>query len=218
MDKKFLYEIRPVRIIRIPGRQPIRHACSMLLTKEEVLNYMEFGAVYRKPSNAIEPIRVTGENIDKLHVDNPDVSNLSLVLGKHIENSEINGFDNSKPVTDNDEIPGDEKDEKTSEENEIKNSVEEEYFVLGNNDETTVEVVEEPLPETKDMDCEEKSYDPAIEESQVVKETVDVEKKENHDQKQFSNNKGNGNKGNHNNFNGNIRVNTGNNHKNVKNK
>lgn len=65
--KKYLYEIRPKRPIPVPGDIPIRTRRSILLTKEEVMMFMQYGAVYRKYPT--EDVLVTGENLDQLHRD-----------------------------------------------------------------------------------------------------------------------------------------------------
>lgn len=69
MEKeRFLYEIRPIRPIKnlIPDKE-IMKACSIHLTKEEVLMCLPNAVVWRKFPNR-SPIKVTRENLDKLHM------------------------------------------------------------------------------------------------------------------------------------------------------
>ena len=68
-NERFLYEIRPIKPIKdlIPGKG-IKAPCSMQLTKEEALHCMKYGSVYRNFSDSgMNPIRVTGSTIDRLH-------------------------------------------------------------------------------------------------------------------------------------------------------
>lgn len=70
MSERYLYEIRPVRPISIPGKPKMRQSTCALLTKEEVLEYMKYGAIYRKYADPnMAPVKVTGENIGLLHRD-----------------------------------------------------------------------------------------------------------------------------------------------------
>jgi hypothetical protein len=65
--ERYLYEVRPFRPVSFGGVS-IRRACSMQLTKEEVMMFMGYGPVYRKFANTdMEPIKVTGENLNSLH-------------------------------------------------------------------------------------------------------------------------------------------------------
>ena len=66
--ERYLYEVRPFRPVSFGGVS-IRRACSMQLTKEEVMMFMGYGPVYRKFANTdIEPIIVTGKQIGRAHV------------------------------------------------------------------------------------------------------------------------------------------------------
>ena len=98
MENKFLYEVHPSRIIRIPGQPPLRHPKSMLLSKEEVMNYMDFGRVYRKPAKAIEAILVTGENLDSLHVEDSKIDFTGLTIVASEKKQEV--IKEEKPVVD----------------------------------------------------------------------------------------------------------------------
>ena len=69
-NEAYTYQIIPRRPIRslIPGKN-INKPCSMKLTKEQVLMCMKYGPVFRcMPGKA--PIRVTGKNLDSLHISN----------------------------------------------------------------------------------------------------------------------------------------------------
>ena len=75
MDDRFMYQIRPRKPIvnLIPGKG-IRKPMSIKLTKEEVKKCITYGPVYRAfPS--IPPIRVTGSNLDSLHVTEEEYLN-----------------------------------------------------------------------------------------------------------------------------------------------
>ena len=68
MNESFMYQIVPRRPIRslIPGKN-INRPCSLKLTKEQVILCMKYGPVYRCMPGS-NPIRVTGKNLDSLHV------------------------------------------------------------------------------------------------------------------------------------------------------
>lgn len=63
---RYLYEVRPRKPVRIPGQRATMVRRSVLLTKDEVREYMKSGPVYRKSTKG-EMIQVTGGNLDKLH-------------------------------------------------------------------------------------------------------------------------------------------------------
>ena len=71
-DIRYLYEVKPLRPVPFGGRS-VRVPASMLLTKDEVMYFMGYGPVYRKfvDTDILEPVKVTGENIDSLHCDYP---------------------------------------------------------------------------------------------------------------------------------------------------
>lgn len=75
MDDRFMYQIHPRKPIvnLIPGKG-IRKPMGIKLTKEEVKKCIAYGPVYRSfPS--IPPIRVTGSNLDSLHVTEEEYLN-----------------------------------------------------------------------------------------------------------------------------------------------
>ena len=66
--ERFLYEVRPMRPIIIPGKQGVKKPFTALLTIDEVRDYMKYGPVFRKYAEyGKEMVRVTGENINLLH-------------------------------------------------------------------------------------------------------------------------------------------------------
>lgn len=70
MESSFLYEFRPTRPTLLPG-QSLRtnKPVSLNLTKVEVMDYMKYGPLYRRFTDAnVNPIKVTGTNLSKLHV------------------------------------------------------------------------------------------------------------------------------------------------------
>lgn len=68
MSERFLYEIRPNRPVNFPGVGRTIMPQTALLTKEEALDYLTYGPVYRKYTEVnIPPVRVNGENINLLH-------------------------------------------------------------------------------------------------------------------------------------------------------
>ena len=78
--ERFLYEVKPLRPIRKPGQSEIRRPFVALLTIDEVKEYMKYGPVYRKYADVNkEMIKVTGENIAKLHRDPEDKSKASKI-------------------------------------------------------------------------------------------------------------------------------------------
>lgn len=75
MEERFLYEIRPVRPIIINGRRT-RRACSLNLTKDEVKEYLASANVYRR-FGGTDVVKVTGANLDKLHVSKEARGNIN---------------------------------------------------------------------------------------------------------------------------------------------
>lgn len=169
MENKYLYEVHPTRVIRIPGQPPLRHPKSMLLSKEEVMSYMDFGRVYRKPSKSIEAILVTGENLDKLHVEDSqiDFTGLTKVASEKTVVVAEQAIDNDTSADEYIEAEEEETVEKdVDEEPVVKNLEEEALSVDGNEDETTVDIEEEALPEVEtaetDVVTEAKEYEPVV--------------------------------------------------------
>jgi hypothetical protein len=84
MEKRFLYEIRPVRPVNINGRIT-RVPTSINLTKAEVKQYMAYGAVYRR-FGATDLVKVTGANLDSLHVSKEDAAENKVIdVARHGE-------------------------------------------------------------------------------------------------------------------------------------
>ena len=84
MEKRFLYEIRPVRPVNINGRIT-RVPTSINLTKAEVRQYMAYGAVYRR-FGATDLVKVTGANLDSLHVSKEDAAENNVIdVARHGE-------------------------------------------------------------------------------------------------------------------------------------
>lgn len=71
MEERYLYEVHPVRPVKVNGRLT-RVPFSINLSKSEVMEYMKFGGVFRR-FGATEIVKVTGENLDSLHVSKKDV-------------------------------------------------------------------------------------------------------------------------------------------------
>lgn len=65
-NERYLYEVRPRKPVRIPGQRATMTRRSVLLTKEEVKEYMKNGPVYRKSAKGAL-IQVTGGTLEKLH-------------------------------------------------------------------------------------------------------------------------------------------------------
>lgn len=94
METRYLYEIRPVKPITINGRMT-RVPCSVNLTKEEAKDYMRSANLYRR-FGADTLIKVTGANIDFLHVSKYEALNSGIItissgeinLGIKVENKE----------------------------------------------------------------------------------------------------------------------------------
>ena len=97
-EERFLYEIRPVRPVSINGRMT-RVPTSINLTKNEVMKYLAYGAVYRR-FGATELVKVTGANLNKLHrakddankdiiPENPGEINLGMIIEKHAPKIEV---------------------------------------------------------------------------------------------------------------------------------
>lgn len=80
MEERFLYEIRPVRPIIINGRRT-RRACSLNLTKDEVKEYLASANVYRR-FGGTDVVKVTGANLDQLHVSKEARETINSANGK----------------------------------------------------------------------------------------------------------------------------------------
>lgn len=68
---RFLYSINPKKLIRFlngnPIIPPIRTSKTLSLTKEEVRECLKYGSLYRRFANEGVNVRVTLNNIDRLH-------------------------------------------------------------------------------------------------------------------------------------------------------
>lgn len=68
---RFLYSINPKKLIRFlngnPVIPPIRTSKTLSLTKEEVRECLKYGSLYRRFANEGVNVRVTLNNIDRLH-------------------------------------------------------------------------------------------------------------------------------------------------------
>ena len=80
MSERFLYEVKPLRPIRKMGQKEMRRPFVALLTIDEVKEYMQYGPVYRKYADINKGmVKVTGENLSKLHRDPEDEVKVSKV-------------------------------------------------------------------------------------------------------------------------------------------
>ena len=159
---KYLYEVHPTKIIRIAGKPPVRRAFSAFLTKDEVKSYMGNARVYRKYDTATPSVLVTLSNLDQLHTgevvsdnDESPVEKVDIVDENPVLTDE-NKTEDESPV-ESDSNP----------EDESKNLEEEVSSVDGKEDETTVAIENEVLPEASN---EEKECEP-----KVVEETKPVQ-------------------------------------------
>ena len=70
-ETRYLYSINPKKVIKFlcgnMMKPPIRVSKSLRLTKEEVLDCLKYGSVYRRFANENRIERVTTLNIDRLH-------------------------------------------------------------------------------------------------------------------------------------------------------
>lgn len=70
-ETRYLYSINPKKVIKFLSgnimKPPIRVSKSLRLTKEEVLDCLKYGSVYRRFANEGKIERVTTLNIDRLH-------------------------------------------------------------------------------------------------------------------------------------------------------
>lgn len=175
MAERYLYEVRPVKPIII-GNTSIRRPCSIQLTKEEVKEYMHSASIYRKFTDVnIEPIKVTGENLDSLH--------------RKSFKSEAKVFSVPKvelPKEEKVEIPEEEKKEEVIEDDAKKLKEEESSVTLSDDTEETIEVetevsnssYEEVKEEDETVENDSKVEIDSSSES-IEKENVDVEVSEN---------------------------------------
>ena len=182
MEERFLYEIRPVRPIIINGRRT-RRACSLNLTKDEVKEYLASANVYRR-FGGTDVVKVTGANLDQLHVSkeargniNPDAEKDNLgdkapdnnqegITGSPIDDKVDN---NEKSVenenSDNEDVEDTDEDSSVEETTEDSNADTTGDDVADDSDNMTEESEE---PDTEETDSE------SAEEDQIVSEKIDT--------------------------------------------
>lgn len=94
-DIRYLYEVRPRRPVRIPGKRATLVRQSVQLTKSEVKEYMKAGPVYRKSVTG-QLFQVTGENLDKLH---RSITEEGIVASESVKRVETTEPQRSNPAT-----------------------------------------------------------------------------------------------------------------------
>lgn len=182
MEERFLYEIRPVRPIIINGRRT-RRACSLNLTKDEVKEYLTSANVYRR-FGGTDVVKVTGANLDQLHISKEARGNINPDAGK--ANLGDKAPDNNQEGITGDTI-GDKvgKIEKSVETDNSDNENAEDTDETPDADESTEDSTtdttddeadadsDDAAEETEDSDTEETDVESA-EEDQTVSEKVDT--------------------------------------------
>ena len=172
MEERFLYEIRPVRPIIINGRRT-RRACSLNLTKDEVKEYLASANVYRR-FGGTDVVKVTGANLDQLHISKEARGNINPDAGK--ANLGDKAPDNNQEGITGDKI--DDKVDKIKKESETDNSdneSEEDTDETPNAEESTEDSTTEDdaadsddvAEETENSDTEETDAE-SVEEDQTV--------------------------------------------------
>jgi len=184
MDERFLYEVRPLRIICIPGQERSKKPFVALLTKQEVKTYMTYGPVYRKYADPNkEMVRVTGENLDRLHHTMPENGKPNKPVSDIIP---IKAVEKNEPVVETPAPVVEEKkveEPKVIEEEELKKSNVEESTTPQNEveastedivtEEEVVEVVEEPVAQEETNDGADDEV--IVEDEAVADENIDVD-------------------------------------------
>lgn len=182
MEERFLYEIRPVRPIIINGRRT-RRACSLNLTKDEVKEYLASANVYRR-FGGTDVVKVTGANLDQLHVSKEARETINSANGK--ANLGNKAPDNNQEVITGDTIDDNvDKIEKTVEPDNSDNESVEDTVETPNVEETTEETdadttEDENVIESEDTteDAEDSSTDEtgdeSTEEDQTAVEKIDT--------------------------------------------
>lgn len=158
--KKYLYEVRPVKPVITPEGRSTRRPFSSLLSKEEVMGYMRSCSIYRRFSNAIAPVRVTGSNLDELHRDS--------ISGTIIENEKIAEVPLDEKPNDIDYVSFDKPNEELPIEEPTENvevPVEQEQVA-----EESVDTVEEKV----ETEIPAETTEETVEQEQVAEETTDV--------------------------------------------
>lgn len=185
MEERFLYEIRPVRPIIINGRRT-RRACSLNLTKDEVKEYLASANVYRR-FGGTDVVKVTGANLDQLHVSkeargniNPDAEKDNL--GDKAPDNNQEGI-TGDPI--DDKVDNNEKSVETdNSDNESEEDTDETPSVDETAEDSTTDTTEDDTDsddtseETEDSDTEE-SYAESAEEDQTEVEKIDTAEDDN---------------------------------------
>ena len=185
MEERFLYEIRPVRPIIINGRRT-RRACSLNLTKDEVKEYLASANVYRR-FGGTDVVKVTGANLDQLHVSkeargniNPDAEKDNL--GDKAPDNNQEGITGD---TIDDKVDNNEKSVETdNSDNESEEDTDETPSVDETAEDSTTDTTEDDTDsddtseETEDSDTEE-SYAESAEEDQTEVEKIDTAEDDN---------------------------------------
>lgn len=185
MEERFLYEIRPVRPIIINGRRT-RRACSLNLTKDEVKEYLASANVYRR-FGGTDVVKVTGANLDQLHVSKEARGNIN-------PDAEKDNLGDKAPDNNQEGITGDliddkvDNNEKSVETDNSDNESEEDTDETPSVDETaedsTTDTTEDDTDsddtseETEDSDTEESDAESA-EEDQTEVEKIDTAEDDN---------------------------------------
>ena len=185
MEERFLYEIRPVRPIIINGRRT-RRACSLNLTKDEVKEYLASANVYRR-FGGTDVVKVTGANLDQLHVSkeargniNPDAEKDNL--GDKAPDNNQEGI-TGDPI--DDKVDNNEKSVETdNSDNESEEDTDETPSVDETAEDSTTDTTEDDTDsddtseETEDSDTEESDAESA-EEDQTEVEKIDTAEDDN---------------------------------------
>ena len=176
MEERFLYEIRPVRPIIINGRRT-RRACSLNLTKDEVKEYLASANVYRR-FGGTDVVKVTGANLDQLHISKEARGNINPDAGKA-------NLGDKAPDNNQEGITGDtigDKVEKSVETDNSYNESEEDTDEDSSVDETTEDSTaadsDDTTEESEESDTEEIDSESA-EEDQIVSEKIDTAEDDN---------------------------------------
>ena len=185
--KKYLYEVRPVKPVMTPEGKSTRRPFSSLLSKEEVMGYMRSCTIYRRFSNAIAPVRVTGSNLEELHrdkykeektiVSSPEQV-AEIPLNEKPKDIEYPSFDEeSSAVDEKNENPVEESDEETKEDPIINEEEKVEDISTEEVTDEKSEIVEESIEMTVEESVSEETVAETIE-VPVVNDVVE-EKNEN---------------------------------------
>lgn len=187
MEERFLYEIRPVRPIIINGRRT-RRACSLNLTKDEVKEYLASANVYRR-FGGTDVVKVTGANLDQLHISKDARGNINPDAGKANlgEKAPDNNQEGITGGTNDDKVGKIEKSVETdNSDNENAEDTDETPDADESTEDSTTDTTEDEADadsddaaeETEDSDTEETDSESA-EEDQTVSEKIDTAEEDN---------------------------------------